>query len=281
MNKKLLGIAAVALLGVSAAFAATTSTVYFTASGTLTKVAEALGKETDDTGSGNTHTSDSKIGISYVYTKFSDSDSNVSDMQDYLRPTAVSKGNKISDDTTAPLSVEYSRNGKVANPSTTNTTYDLSNPPYIYHEVYLKGLSFSKEGDYYIIPFDLCSFEDDSYSIACKQYDLTTTLTKTNKLKNLNNNLSTTKATIRETESKEITLDADANYKASYLFMTSSKKNDSSSLSNPTDSTITLTKNNPQLLYLYITVSTDYTGSKTSFSGVSIPLPEFTKVSNE
>ena len=37
MNKKLLGIAAVALLGVSAAFAATTSTVYFTASGTLTK----------------------------------------------------------------------------------------------------------------------------------------------------------------------------------------------------------------------------------------------------
>ena len=67
MNKKLLGIAAVALLGVSAAFAATTSTVYFTASGTLTKVAESLGEEIPDAGSGNNHTSDGKIGISYIY----------------------------------------------------------------------------------------------------------------------------------------------------------------------------------------------------------------------
>ena len=43
MNKKLLGIAAVALLGVSASFAATTSTVYFTASGNLNKYEEEAG----------------------------------------------------------------------------------------------------------------------------------------------------------------------------------------------------------------------------------------------
>lgn len=38
MNKKLLGIAAVALLVVSVAFATTTSNIYFVTSGTLTKV---------------------------------------------------------------------------------------------------------------------------------------------------------------------------------------------------------------------------------------------------
>ena len=76
MNKKLLGIAAVALLGVSAAFAATTSTVYFTASGTLTKVVSSLSgvEETgDDPSSGSRpHTDEKGVGVSYVYTSYVD-----------------------------------------------------------------------------------------------------------------------------------------------------------------------------------------------------------------
>ena len=42
MKKKFLGIAAVALLGIGAAFATTTSTIYFTTSGTLTKYEDVL-----------------------------------------------------------------------------------------------------------------------------------------------------------------------------------------------------------------------------------------------
>ena len=67
MNKKLLGIAAVALLRVSATFAATTSTIYFTASGTLTKFISSLSgvKETTDDPCGciRSHTGEKDVGV--------------------------------------------------------------------------------------------------------------------------------------------------------------------------------------------------------------------------
>ena len=150
MNKKLLGIAAVALLGVSAAFAATTSTVYFTASGTLTKQEEngvgviayfdSLPEDDDDT-------------VNSLYTIKKYQGKEIIDSTGTLKACTVTL-----DDTT-----------KIDNP---NETYkDVYK--YIYSSVTISNLEFEKAGDYIVIPFALASKNSNAYyynfanSISC------------------------------------------------------------------------------------------------------------------
>ena len=146
MNKKLLGIAAVALLGVSAAFAATTSTVYFTASGTLTKFIESQIKDKEtstDKGSGN-HDSDNGIacGVSYVETSLT--------LNSTTSLTAEKKYNGDVESTDSACTVQYSTYGKVSTGIDTNIAWN--NPSYVYHEIILNNLEFSKAGDYLLLP---------------------------------------------------------------------------------------------------------------------------------
>ena len=130
MNKKLLGIAAVALLGVSAAFAATTSTVYFTASGTLTKVS------TPSFGVYSTYIADSGSTIpSYVYNG---------------EETLVSN-----------IKATPSDDGKVEN---TKLVTGCTDNDYLYTKYTLSGLNFSKAKDYLLFGINLVNNESKSYS---------------------------------------------------------------------------------------------------------------------
>ena len=147
MNKKLLGIAAVALLGVSAAFAATTSTVYFTASGTLTKVLDSQVKDQTDAlegdGTGETDSDKEAIGVSYVENKIANG------------VKMVYNGNSISsgDATYDKISINYFKSTRVATGITDNLTVD--NPSYVYKDISISGLNFSKKGDYLYLPFKM------------------------------------------------------------------------------------------------------------------------------
>ena len=140
MNKKLLGIAAVALLGVSAAFAATTSTVYFTASGTLTKVVDPLDgiEQTGDNPGGRTHDGEVAIGVSKVEVSTTAS----------VAAQAAYKGETIS--TGDVCKVRYSTVGRLATGKTGTT---VSEPPYVYKELILSEFKLSKKDDYVLIPF--------------------------------------------------------------------------------------------------------------------------------
>ena len=154
MNKKLLGITAICLLGVGAAFASTTSTVYFTASGNLTKYIAPLdpSNEQDKKDGENEHSSEKPIGISQVYTTIGTARTNVK---------AISKGEEL---TSGSIEVKYSKNGKTANPSTTKKY--VNKAPYIYHEIYISGMEFSQKGDLYLIPIVITNFDSVSHYIS-------------------------------------------------------------------------------------------------------------------
>ena len=153
MNKKLLGIAAVALLGVSAAFAATTSTVYFTASGNLTKYIAPLdpSNEQDKQSGESDHSNDLPAGVSKVYSTIG---------TDATSVKAISKGETL---TSGSIGVKYSKNGKTVNPSS-DSTY-VSNAPYIYHELYVSGMEFSQKGDLYLIPVNFTNFHENDLTM--------------------------------------------------------------------------------------------------------------------
>ena len=138
MNKKLLGIAAVALLGVSAAFAATTSTVYFTASGTLTKVLDSQVKDNEGDGTGKTDEGKLAVGVSYVDTSTS---------------KKVYKGEDASSSSDYTIKVSYSKSTRVATGITDGVS--TTQPSYVYKDISLSGLKFSEKGDYVYIPFSI------------------------------------------------------------------------------------------------------------------------------
>ena len=138
MNKKLLGIAAVALLGVSAAFAATTSTVYFTASGTLTKYEEE------------------GYGAVVLYTNILDSNNNPSyyALKKYAGEE-VNTGNSC----TATLidSTKVTNNNSYSNNS---SDFKFE---YAYKGISVKDLNFSKKGDYVVFGIVITSLTNSSY----------------------------------------------------------------------------------------------------------------------
>lgn len=136
MNKKFLGILSIGILGVSAAFASVTSTVYFTSSGTLTKYISPLGKETSK-GSSATHADEIGVGISYVETSLSNNAKKIYGNKEYTNGSACD--------------VSYSINGKF----TTNNTgdYSATNPYYLYREIVLENITFYNKGDYIFLPF--------------------------------------------------------------------------------------------------------------------------------
>ena len=263
MNKKLLGIAAVALLGVSAAFAATTSTVYFTASGTLTKFVESqnAGVEDPNTGSGVDHSSDYKIGVSYVETS-------IPTLVDTgLNAEKVLKGEKAT--TGYACTVKYSTNGKTATGITENIKWN--NPSYIYHEILVSELEFSKANDYVILPVVIYNAESSTmqttkkltkYSDASNYYfDLT--------MKDSVNGNAVSKFDVRLASSNEVAL------KGASLSCFSNSSTSAAPLPFKSKESTTL--------YLYIGINADVTSDEAStnegkFSGYSILLPEFTEV---
>ena len=151
MNKKLLGIAAVALLGVSAAFAATTSTVYFTASGTLTKYdAPSFGLES--------------IVVGDAVTSL---------------PLYVYKGEETS---TSNISCTPLDDGKVENTKVVaGHTSD-----YLYTKYKISGLKFQNKGDYCFFTLNYLNNEDKAFSFT---YDVVRKVKLTNN-KNSNASLS-------------------------------------------------------------------------------------------
>ena len=142
MNKKILGIAAVALLGVSAAFAATTSTVYFTASGTLTKYDAP------------------SFGLYSVYTI---------DREASL-PDYVCNGEETSLDN---IKCTLLDDGRVEN---TKTVSGYTND-YLYTKCEISGLNFSKKDDYCFISLAFLNNDDNAYSFA---YDVVRKITVSN-----------------------------------------------------------------------------------------------------
>ncbi len=258
MNKKLLGIAAVALLGASAAFAATTSTVYFTASGTLTKFISPLSgvEETSDDPSSGTrpHTDEKDVGVSFVYTNFEITKNESS----YQYPCQGKyNGESITKNETAnPLSVTYSKVGRVANASNV-TDYTPVTPPYIYKEMYLNNLKFSKAYDYYFIPFYVVNLDISAHSWSGFDY--------------YGNNSKTL------TAPTEIKLTS--SYSAYYYVQIEDGMNDLSTDDSKNANSIneqpSITSNGSLLAYLVIYTTTNYTGDSTTFNSVSIKLPEF------
>ena len=137
MNKKLLGIAAVALLGVSAAFAATTSTVYFTASGSLTKA---------------TTSTVAVAGINnenYGYIE----DESCFTIKKY-------NGEYVLDNTKTICSYELVDSSKIEN-NNSSTKEDFK---YLYSEVKLSDLEFTKKGDCVVIQVGLSATDDSTYT---------------------------------------------------------------------------------------------------------------------
>ena len=256
MNKKLLGIAAVALLGVSAAFAATTSTVYFTASGSLTKVVDPLNgiEQTDDNPGGRDHANEAAIGVSLVETSFTKV---IGGGNQHCEGRY--KGESINTDTDDnKLTVKYSTVGRVANPDTTLTSYSATNPPYIYKEMILENLRFSSAYDYYYIPFYIVNFSDNAqYINGMYAYGSST-----------NYNASTTPT--------EITLKD--SYKAYYYINTSSSyvdPNSNPSKQGDTEFYQEIDSKTMQKAFLIIYVTSDYTGSDAKFDNVTINLANF------
>ena len=152
MNKKLLGIAAVALLGVSAAFAATTSTVYFTASGTLTKV-EASGVGL----LGYNNLLPLETG-KYCTDKCA--------IKKYQGVEIIDKNN--STDRLTACSVTLDETTKVTNSNSAyiaaNGSYAGDSINYLYTNVTLSNLEFEMAGDYIVLPITLLSIDGSNYS---------------------------------------------------------------------------------------------------------------------
>ena len=277
MNKKLLGIAAVALLGVSAAFAATTSTVYFTASGTLTKVVKALDgiDETDDNPSGNTHSDDEHaIGVSKVETSI---DSSACLAERKFKGEVVTTGEVCT--------VQYSKVGRVETGKSGTT---ISEPPYIYKELILSNLEFSKAGDYILIPFYIYNAESYEciFNKACPYNNALTSnqggqasdnthyyyehntgngFTSNDTLKKyFNIRLGNTKSAVKE-KNVGATESTDSGKTYTYLI-------------NAGGFAPNFTTGSSTLLYLYIELIADYTESTSlSFSNQTIKIPAFTK----
>ena len=251
MKKKFLGIVAVAFLGIGAAFATTTSTVYFTTSGTLTKYEDVLDgviqTDNDPSNGSRNHSGEYDMGVSKVFTSFESNDAT-------NKVTGVYMGEEVTkDDTTNPLKVTYSRTGRVANP-TSNKTYSLTNPPYVYRELYLENLKFSKAGDHYFIPVYLYGYTSGAYYFW--------------------NNLGIcTNANYAGlyvfSQTQTITL-AD-NYTCSYYFVSARKKIDTSILKASSGVYTSFTGQSKVLMYLYIYVTKDFEGDyNTKFNNVII-----------
>ena len=256
MKKKFLGIAAVALLGIGAAFATTTSTIYFTTSGTLSKYEDVLDGviQTDnDPSNGNrTHSSELAFGVSKVITTFEGSGQKV--VGQYM-------GKEVTeDDSTNPLKVTYSRTGRVANP-TSNKEYSLSNPPYIYREMYLENLKFCKAGDYYLIPVHFYGFI----------YDGSATY-----LNNLGVSYNKDIKNFVFTQPQTVTLSD--NYTCTYLFLDRQiKSNDeNNSVSKQNGCYTSAGGKTDYTWFLYIYVNQDFEGNyNTKFNNVLIKLIDF------
>ena len=265
MNKKLLGIAAVALLGVSAAFAATTSTVYFTASGTLTKYLAPLDptNEQDKQSGESDHSSEKAVGVSKVFTTIGTSG------VDTVR--AVSKGETL---TSGSIGVKYSKNGKTANPCTDSTF--VANNPYIYHEIYISGMQFSKAEDYYIIPIRIANFDSVSHFISgvtkqSQSYYTSGSETRTYLYSDYTS-LTVTDASNKETTSSLLQygyVRDCINNKEMYVKDFSSLDSETPSSESASDY---VNSENTRLYYLQIKLTADYTGSDLTFNSARILL---------
>ena len=268
MNKKSLGIAAIALLGVSAAFAATTSTVYFTASGTLTKVVNKLDfiTETTTNPNGGEHSSEeSKIGVSYVENYFVGNTTRTgsTDIKAYKKY----QGSEVtsSESTATACTVEYYSGTRKATGVALgdNESYSAIKPPYVYNEITLSGLTFSKQYDYIVLPiviynaesYDMQFVTEASYSYnSYKSYKYDITPTNSYNLKvYLGGNSS---SDVIEGYERVGTLSDSAD----------------------TDKKVKFTANTYRVAYLGISLSADYTtATETEFSSLKITLPSFEK----
>lgn len=162
------------------------------------------------------------------------------------------------------MGVKYSTVGRVANPSTSVSEYTVTTPPYVYKEIYLSNLKFSKASDYYMIPFCVVNFEStDQYLNGFYPYK------------------GDGDSTVFQTDPETIIFDQ--TYKVYYQFQWSNIYLDP--VSNPAKDTtsfvagqysIGVSSSNSKMLYLAIYVDANYTLTTETFSGVSIKLPEFT-----
>ena len=255
MKKKFLGIVAVAFLGIGAAFATTTSTVYFTSSGTLTKYEDVLDGviQTDNDPSNGTrpHSNESNIGIAKVFTSFESG-------TDSQKVTGVYMGKEVTkDDTTNPLRAIYSRTGRIANPNS-NTNYSLSNPPYIYKEIYLENLRFSKAGDHYFIPIQVYGYNNGSNSVLWYWNDLGVCY---------NNSTNYLYVFTQPT-----TINLTSNYTCTYQVLTVRSMVDNSILKTSSGAYTTFQSGfDYYTLYLYIYVTQDFEGDyNTKFNNITI-----------
>ena len=255
MNKKLLGIAAVALLGVSAAFAATTSTVYFTASGNLTKYEEEAG-----------------YGVCTIMNNIKNSDDGVIVGSKKYAGELVTTGNSCS--------AQLISSTKLTNNNTaTKGTYGSA-----YKGISLSDLTFSLKGDYVMLAVGLIPVTDTSYYFefensksfsytyenqeytSCSGYsalDSDTYVTGDNK----------SKFTYKIGDDPDLLLDPKISSATkqglSFTYSATTKK---------AKLELNATSDRSTYLYLYIELNEDVS-KDAEFSDLTISLPEFTKVS--
>ena len=253
MKKKFLCIVAVAFLGIGAAFATTTSTVYFTTSGTLTKYEDVLDgviqTDNDPSNGSRNHDGEINIGVAKVFTSFELNDNT-------YKATGVYMGEEVTkDDSVNPLKVTYSRTGRVANPDN-SSAYSLTNPPYVYRELYLENLKFSKAGDHYFIPVYAYSY-CESQKVMYYMNDLGMCYSKTTNVVDV------------FTQPKTINLTSD--YTCTYYFINHRNPIDNSTLKASSGVYTGFWGNPGTLLYLYIYVTKDFEGDyNTKFNNVTI-----------
>ncbi len=261
MNKKLLGIAAVALLGVSAAFAATTSTVYFTASGNLTKYEEEAGYGAVD----------------FLTDLCNDNGELTYEASKKYNGELVKSGNSCN--------AELIKSTQMTNNnSTTNKYYE-----YAYKGINLSGLTFSQKGDYVILEIMLIPITSNSYYFTF-EHSKSVTLDDNTSIISGYSTLDTNKYVTGDAKDKftykigtdpfqlinpdvksfsyDLTI-AENSITYNYSF---SDTNEAAKIELNSAST------NAQGLFFYIELNEDVTET-TKFSDLTISLPEFTKVS--
>ena len=138
MNKKLLGITAICLLGVGAAFASTTSTVYFTASGNLIK------------------TEDQGLGIGYYVADVTNTGYPENDTNNYS--LKIYNGEYVLDTSKSICTVTPISTSKVENKNSSTK----SSSPYLYSEVSLSDLEFKRKGDGIVIHIAISAIDDNT-----------------------------------------------------------------------------------------------------------------------
>ena len=266
MNKKLLGIVAVALLGVSAAFAATTSTVYFTASGTLTKV-EASG-----------------VGLLECKNKLPlKAGKYCSDYSAIKKYQGVDILDNSSEDTLTACTVTLDETTKVTNSNsayiTDNGGYDDDAIKYLYTNVTLSNLEFEMAGDYIVLPITLLSIDGSNYSY---NFQNSISLVETNSADNSSSSgeiVGYSDLTVSGDDASLFTVRFGTD--AFYMLYPSQSSRDYDGITytySSTTETGTISTSTDSILgYVSIQLKENVTTAK-KFSSLSFSLPEFSKV---